>query len=113
MVAGEEFEHPVKGFEDAHQKNGDNEVMRCSIPVMREPPAEEKDEEAREGEPLEELDLGCKGKEGKGDVRGLRFEVGGLRTSDCKLRVGVGGLRTGGFGFRDPRFVSRWRIKSR
>lgn len=60
-VAAKEFEDSVEGFEDPHQEDRNNEVMHPPISVMREPPAEEKKEKARKGQPLEELDLGGKG----------------------------------------------------
>ncbi len=50
-VAGEKFEHSVKGFENTHEENGNKEVMRYPIPVIREPPLEEKNKKAREDQP--------------------------------------------------------------
>ncbi len=65
-MAAEEFEYSVEGFENTHAEDGNDEVMRYPIPVIREPPVQEKDEEPREGQPFEELDLGGKGEETQG-----------------------------------------------
>jgi hypothetical protein len=73
-VAAEEFEDSVEGFEDAHEKDGNYEVIRHPIVFIRNVPPEEKNEKARKGEPFEELDLSGKGTEGKGKPR-LRIEV--------------------------------------
>jgi hypothetical protein len=70
----EEFEHSIEGFEDAHEENGNNQVIRYPISVIRKLPVEEKNEKAREGQPLEEADFGGKREEGEGKPR-LRIEV--------------------------------------
>ena len=88
-VAAEEFEYPVEGFKDTHEEDDDNDVVRYPMSVIQKIPPEENEKEPRQGKPLEELDLRSKGKQGKGDTWGLRFEVRGLRTSDCRVRIEV------------------------
>jgi len=66
-VSAEEFEYSVQGFADAHEEDGDNEMLGRSVPVARQPPEDEEDEQADQGEPFEEFDLGGEGEEGEGD----------------------------------------------
>jgi hypothetical protein len=35
MAAAEEFEHSVERFEDTHEENGNDEMLRYSIPIIR------------------------------------------------------------------------------
>ena len=86
-VAGEEFEYPVQGLEYAHEENGDNEVMYYPVSVIGQLPVDEKQEQARERQPLEELDLCGKGE--KAQSRGSWFVIRGacLRISDFGFRV--------------------------
>ena len=66
-VAAEEFEYPVKGFENADDQDDNNQVIDYPIAVIREPPVKKANEETRKGHPLEELDPGGKGKEAEGN----------------------------------------------
>jgi len=59
-AAAEEFEHSIEGLENGHEENGNNEVICYPISVIREPPMEEKNKKAREGQPVEEADFGGK-----------------------------------------------------
>jgi len=65
-ATAEEFEHSIERFKNAHEEDGNNEVMGYPIPVIRKPPVKEKEKEAGEGQPLEEMDLGGKRKETEG-----------------------------------------------
>lgn len=43
-VAAEKFNHPIEGFDDAHQHDDDNEVFRGPLPVGQKFPLQEKKE---------------------------------------------------------------------
>ncbi len=71
LAAAEEFEHSIKGFEDANEKNRDNEVIGRLISVIGEFPVKEDEEKTREREPFEELDFGGKREKTEGRYSGL------------------------------------------
>jgi hypothetical protein len=66
-VAAEEFEYSVEGFEDTHEEDDDNDVVRYPTSVIQKIPPEENEKEPRQGKPLEELYLCGKREEAESD----------------------------------------------
>ena len=60
-VATEKLKHPIKRFRDADQQDDNHELIPDAMVLFKRLPAEKKDEQSSECQPLEEFNLGSKG----------------------------------------------------
>jgi len=65
IMSAENFEHPIEGFKDADQEDDEDEMFQPPILFSRKVPNLKKEEEADQGEPLDEMDLSGKGNHGE------------------------------------------------
>jgi hypothetical protein len=64
-MPAENLEHPIEGLKDTDQENDEDEMFQTPILFSRKVPNLKKEEEADQGEPLEEMDLSSEGDHGE------------------------------------------------